>query len=62
MPQTVHNTKWRFDLGSNWELIHNKWVHTLANLTLTAYNSKYSNKSFAEKKTIEDGFAKSPLL
>jgi uncharacterized protein with ParB-like and HNH nuclease domain len=61
MPQTI-TPKWQLDLGNNWELVHNKWVHTLANLTLTAYNSKYSNRSFAEKKTIEDGFAKSPLL
>jgi uncharacterized protein with ParB-like and HNH nuclease domain len=61
MPQTI-TPKWQIDLGANWELVYNKWVHTLANLTLTAYNSKYSNKSFAEKKNIEDGFAKSPLL
>jgi uncharacterized protein with ParB-like and HNH nuclease domain len=61
MPQTI-TPKWQIDLGSSWELVHNKWVHTLANLTLTAYNSKYSNRSFADKKTMEDGFEKSPLL
>jgi len=61
MPQTI-TPKWQVDLGSNWEVVHNKWVHTLANLTLTAYNAKYSNKSFSDKKTIEEGFAKSPLL
>jgi hypothetical protein len=60
MPQTI-TPKWQIDLGSNWELVHNKWLHTLANLMLTAYNSKYSNRSFAEKKTIEDGFDSSPL-
>ena len=61
MPQTI-SPKWQIDLGNNWEQVYNKWVHTLANLTLTAYNAKYSNKTFAEKKTIEDGFSKSPLL
>jgi len=61
MPQTI-TPRWQIDLGSNWEFVHNKWVQTLANLTLTAYNSKYSNKSFSEKKTIEDGFSNSPLL
>jgi len=25
MPQTL-TTKWQFDLGNNWELVHNKWV------------------------------------
>jgi hypothetical protein len=60
MPRTI-TPKWQNDLGSNWEIVHNKWVHTLANLTLTAYNSKYSNRSFDEKKTIENGFNQSPL-
>jgi uncharacterized protein with ParB-like and HNH nuclease domain len=60
MPQTLI-PKWQRDLGSDWELVHNKWVHTLANLTLTSYNSEYSNKSFADKKNIENGFNQSPL-
>ena len=33
-----------------------EWLHRIANLTLTAYNSKYSNSSFTEKKTMENGF------
>jgi hypothetical protein len=61
MPQTI-TPKWQADLGTNWELVHNKWLHTLANLTLTAYNAKYSNRSFEEKKNIKDGFKKSPLF
>jgi len=61
MPQTI-TPKWQADLGNNYESVHNKWVHTLANLTLTAYNQKLSNRSFVEKKNMEDGFAKSPLL
>ena len=28
----------------------------MANLTLTAYNSKYSNRRFVEKRDIQDGF------
>jgi uncharacterized protein with ParB-like and HNH nuclease domain len=61
MPQTL-TTEWKSDLGSDCESIYSNWVHTLANLTLTAYNQKLSNRSFVEKKTMEDGFAKSPLL
>lgn len=33
----------------------------MANLTLTAYNSKYSNSSFADKRSMEHGLASSPL-
>jgi len=60
MPRKI-GPKWRSDLGSDWENVHDKWLHTLANLTLTAYNQTYSNHSFAQKKTMEHGFAKSPL-
>ena len=36
-------------------------MHTLGNLTLTRYNSRYSDRHFAEKRDIEDGFKHSPL-
>lgn len=61
MPQTL-TAKWQSDLGGDYEKTYTKWVHTLANLTLTAYNQKLSNRTFVEKKTMDDGFAKSPLL
>ena len=35
---------------------HNRRSHFFGNLTLTEYNSKYSNNSFIEKKTMENGF------
>lgn len=55
MPQ--HLTPiWQKELGEDYEQIHDVWLHRIANLTLTAYNSKYSNSSFAEKKTMENGF------
>lgn len=52
---------WKQDLGTNYEKIHNKWLDRLANLTLTAYNSKYSNRSFDEKKNMEDGYIHSGI-
>jgi len=61
MPQTL-NKDWREMLGDEYEQIHDQYLHTLANLTLTGYNSKYSNNSFETKKTIENGFNQSPLL
>ncbi|GAA5107630.1 DUF262 domain-containing protein [Orbus sasakiae] len=60
MPQNLNN-EWKESLGQNFTEIHNKWLHTLPNLTLTAYNSKYSNHSFDVKLTIENGFKESNL-
>ncbi len=36
-------------------------LHTLGNLTLTGYNSEYSDRPFREKKTMDGGFVVSPL-
>jgi len=48
MPQTL-NAEWKQDLGDEYESIHAEWLHRLANLTLTAYNSKLGNRSFSAK-------------
>ena len=55
MPQHL-TPVWQKELGEDYEQIHEQWLHRIANLTLTAYNSKYSNSSFTEKKTMENGF------
>lgn len=60
MPQTL-NLEWQRDLGENFKAIHEKYLHTIGNLTLTGYNSEYSNKSFQEKQGMEGGFKDSPL-
>ncbi len=60
MPQTL-TPKWGGDLGENFEAIHEKYLHTIGNLTLTGYNSEYSNNSFQEKRDMEKGFKQSPL-
>ena len=60
MPQTMTNA-WRDELGDYADEIHGTYLHGLANLTLTGYNSEYSNKSFREKRDMPDGFADSPL-
>ncbi|MGL2876712.1 GmrSD restriction endonuclease domain-containing protein [Helicobacter pylori] len=57
MPQTL-TEEWQRDLGENFEAIHEKYLHTIGNLTLTGYNQEYSNKPFKEKKK---GFKQSPL-
>ncbi|GAA6820820.1 DUF262 and DUF1524 domain-containing protein [Helicobacter pylori] len=60
MPQTL-TEKWKRDLGENFQEIHDKYLHTIGNLTLTGYNQKYSNNSFQEKRDMEKGFKDSPL-
>lgn len=60
MPQTL-TQQWKASLGENWQEIKDNRLHTLANLTLTGYNSNYSNKTFVEKRDCEKGFNKSGL-
>ena len=50
MPQTLTDD-WKEELGSDFtEDDFAKWVHNIGNLTLTAYNSEYSNRKFVEKR------------
>ncbi|WP_441730872.1 GmrSD restriction endonuclease domain-containing protein [Helicobacter pylori] len=60
MPQEL-TEEWKKDLGENFQAIHDKYLHTIGNLTLTGYNPEYSNKSFQEKRDQEKGFKQSPL-
>lgn len=53
--------EWRTMLGSDWKAVQETWLHRLGNLTLTGYNSTYSDRPFSEKKTIAGGFDESPL-
>lgn len=51
MPQTL-TPIWRRDLGKKYDEIHIEHLHTIGNLTLTAYNGNLSNKDFSEKREI----------
>ena len=52
MPQKL-NDKWKEYLSTRNDLpAHEQWLHTLGNLTLTAYNSELSNANFDTKKKI----------
>lgn len=62
MPQNKDlSAKWREALGEEWERIQKQWLHTLGNLTLTGYNSEYSDRPFEEKRDMPGGFRESPL-
>ena len=58
MPQTLSDD-WKKALGEDWERIHQQYLHTMANLTLTGYNSQYSNLTFVQKRDMEKGFKES---
>ena len=62
MPQNENlSEEWREELGEGWQRIHETWLHTLGNLTLTGYNSEYSDRPFTEKRDMKGGFKESPL-
>ena len=62
MPQgTPSAPVWQKMLGDDWEAVYETWLHRLGNLTLTAYNSKLSDRPFAKKKTLEGGFKESAV-
>ena len=51
MPQTLSEW-WHKHLGEDWEETHELFLHTIGNLTLTAYNPEMSNDDFSTKKQI----------
>jgi uncharacterized protein with ParB-like and HNH nuclease domain len=61
MPQRLPR-EWIEHLGYDYKEIHEKWLHKIGNLTLTAYNSSYSNRSYEFKRDLkETGFKESRL-
>lgn len=62
MPQNPElSVEWKAELGSEWKDIQKKYLHTIGNLTLTAYNSEMSDHSFIEKMNMSGGFKQSAL-
>lgn len=59
MPQTL-TTAWEQELGPDAVEIHDAWENRIGNLTVTGYNSAYSNSPFSKKKEMPDGFVSSP--
>lgn len=62
LPQNENlNEAWRKALGPEWQGVQERWLHTLGNLTLTGYNSEYSDRAFEDKRDMKGGFKDSPL-
>ena len=49
MPQTL-TEHWQNHLGDEWEISYELLLHTIGNLTMTAYNPELSNDDFESKK------------
>ena len=62
LPQNENlSPEWREPLGDEWAETQTRYLHTLGNLTLTGYNSEYSDHPFTKKRDMEGGFKDSPL-
>lgn len=62
MPQNSNlRDEWKTMLGANWREIQKTYLHTIGNLTLTAYNSEMSDNPFMIKMEMEGGFKESAL-
>jgi len=62
MPQNKNlSLEWKADLGTEWQEVQKKYLHTIGNLTLTAYNSEMSDRPFLEKMDMPGGFKESAL-
>jgi len=62
LPQNQNlSSEWQKSLGEDWKRIQDTWLHTMGNLTLTGYNSEYSDRPFNEKRAMKGGFKHSPI-
>jgi uncharacterized protein with ParB-like and HNH nuclease domain/predicted transport protein len=62
LPQNENlSNAWREALGPEWQRIRDTWLHTIGNLTLTGYNSEYSDRPFLQKRDMSGGFRESTL-
>lgn len=62
MPQNSNPCdEWKAALGTDWKEVQKTYLHTIGNLTLTAYNSEMSDRPFMEKMDMEGGFKESAL-
>ncbi|MGH4050006.1 MAG: GmrSD restriction endonuclease domain-containing protein [Clostridium sp.] len=62
MPQNKNPLpEWKQSLGVNWQEVQKTYLHSIGNLTLTAYNPEMSDYSFVKKLEMTGGFKESAL-
>ena len=64
MPQNRNLSRaWQQMLGPDWQAIHDRYLHTLGNLTLTGYNSELGDLPFSDKqKKLEESITHITVL
>lgn len=62
LPQKENAVVWKKDLGEDYSMVYEIYLHTLGNLTFTGYNSELGTKPFTEKKRIISENSKATIL
>lgn len=62
LPQKENAVVWKKDLGEEYSMVYEIYLHTLGNLTFTGYNSELGTKPFIEKKKIISENSKATIL
>lgn len=52
LPQKENSAVWKKEVGDNYSVVYEKYLHTLGNLTITGHNSELGTKPFNDKKKI----------
>lgn len=64
MPRNKNlSLEWQQELGSNWQEVQARYLHTIGNLTLTVHNhnAEMSDRPFREKRQVSFGLTQSGL-
>ena len=62
LPQKINAAVWKKEVGDNYDMVYETYLHTLGNLTITGYNSELGTKPFNEKKKIIRDYSKANIL
>lgn len=62
LPQKENSVVWKKEVGDNYSIVYEKYLHTLGNLTITGHNSELGTKPFSEKKKIIRDNSKANVL
>ena len=62
LPQKLNAAVWKKEVGSDYDKVYERYLHTLGNLTITGHNSQLGTKPFNEKKKIIQENSKANIL
>lgn len=62
LPQNKDNLDWQDEIGENYQVVYERYINTLGNLTLTGYNSELSDSPFSNKVELLNTYTKFSIL